>query len=350
MQDIRTAMQLLTSAPAVNLELWSQLSRAAGRHAYWQLAKECAAAALGALPADKRGLKAVAAAGDVPEVSPEGWYWLSVAEMQQGQAVMSLLSTSGRDAAIQLSFQHKALSHFATSAKLAGFVSRADLAGAAARLAWNACTTNSTAGLLAAGLTRAAVIPQLKTVTAALNASRPADPSFQVSCNILLLECLTAAGQWPAARQHVDSLQRSLPLKSHGPAAAAAVAVAGWRATCLARAPASKRIMEDMNRLLSELSTPQAKAHAWRAFGQACSTVEEQLAARKAAVAALDRLPAEQVEYQLEFAEWMLVSGCEASTAGTAPEVLLQTAIDTLREVEAAATEGESSLHVYQGV
>lgn len=85
---------------------------------------------------------------------------------------------------------------------------------------------------------------------------------MQVSCNILLLECLAAAGQWPAARQHVDSLQRSMPLKSHGPATAAAVAVAGWRATCLARAPPSKRIMEDMNRLLSELGTPQAKVGA----------------------------------------------------------------------------------------
>lgn len=82
---------------------------------------------------------------------------------------------------------------------------------------------------------------------------------LQVSCNVLLLECLTAAGQWAAARQHVEALQRCLPLKTHGPVADAAVEVAGWRARCLARAPSSDRMMEDMNRLLSELSTPQAK-------------------------------------------------------------------------------------------
>lgn len=85
MQDIRIAMQLLSSAPAVNLELWSQLSRAAGRQGYWQLAKECAVASLGALPADWKDLQKVVSAADVPEVSAQGWYWLSVAEMQQGQ-------------------------------------------------------------------------------------------------------------------------------------------------------------------------------------------------------------------------------------------------------------------------
>jgi hypothetical protein len=85
LQDIRAAMSLLSSAPAVNLELWSQLARAAGQQGHWQLARECATAALGALPAGKRDLQAVCAAADVPEVSPQGWYWLAVAEMQHGQ-------------------------------------------------------------------------------------------------------------------------------------------------------------------------------------------------------------------------------------------------------------------------
>lgn len=54
-----------------------------------------------------------------------------------------------------------------------------------------------------------------------------------------------------------------------------------------------------------------------------------------------------QVEYQLEFAEWLLVSGFDSTTAGTAPELLLHTAIDVLRELDAAAAEGEGSLHVH---
>lgn len=85
MQDIRSAMALLTAMPTVNLQLWAQLSRAAGWHGYWLLARECANAALGALPADKRELAAIAAASEVPDLGAQGWYWLSVAEMQQGQ-------------------------------------------------------------------------------------------------------------------------------------------------------------------------------------------------------------------------------------------------------------------------
>jgi hypothetical protein len=85
LQDIRTAMALLSAMPAVNLQLWSQLSRAAGLHGYWLLARECASTARGALPAGKRDLTTVAAASDVPEVGAQGWYWLSVAQMQQGQ-------------------------------------------------------------------------------------------------------------------------------------------------------------------------------------------------------------------------------------------------------------------------
>lgn len=78
-------MSLLSAMPTVNLQLWAQLSRAAGWHGHWLLARECATAALGALPADKRDLAAVKAAADLPGVSAQGVYWLAVSEMQQGQ-------------------------------------------------------------------------------------------------------------------------------------------------------------------------------------------------------------------------------------------------------------------------
>jgi hypothetical protein len=85
LQDIRTAMALLSAMPSINLELWAQLSRAAGRQHHWQLALQCASAALGALPADKRELTAISSPADVPHVTAQGWFWLSVAEMQRGQ-------------------------------------------------------------------------------------------------------------------------------------------------------------------------------------------------------------------------------------------------------------------------
>jgi hypothetical protein len=82
----------------------------------------------------------------------------------------------------------------------------------------------------------------------------------QVKINLLLLECMSAADHWQDARQHAEAFHRSLPLAKHkGPTAAAALeSLAAWRATCVVKA-GSGHAMEDMPRLLSELSTAQAK-------------------------------------------------------------------------------------------
>jgi hypothetical protein len=93
------------------------------------------------------------------------------------QAVVSLLNSEGLcGIASQLALRHRAVCHFAQAAKLAGFIHKADLVEAAARHAWNSCQEL----LLATGLTQASIIPQLRTIAAALNAARPADCSFQV--------------------------------------------------------------------------------------------------------------------------------------------------------------------------
>lgn len=39
----------------------------------------------------------------------------------------------------------------------------------------------------------------------------------------------------------------------------------------------------------------------------------------------------------MEFAEWLVATGCEGATAGISADVLLRTAINTLKELEAAA-------------
>jgi hypothetical protein len=47
-----------------------------------------------------------------------------------------------------------------------------------------------------------------------------------------------------------------------------------------------------------------------------------------------------QVEYQLEFAEWLLVSGTEPGSKEHTAEALLLTAVATLTQLEEAAAEG----------
>lgn len=99
------------------------------------------------------------------------------------QAVLSLLlSADNSAAATNLSLRHSALQHFATATNLASFIRRADLAEAAARLAYN--TVTAPGGLLETPLTRAVAVKALTTVTNALNATRPADISFQVRSSL----------------------------------------------------------------------------------------------------------------------------------------------------------------------
>lgn len=87
LQSIRTTMGLLHQMPTTNIELWSRLARAAAGKRCWAPARECAAAAQGALPLGLRGegLARLEGAGEVPEVTREGWFWLAVAELVHGQ-------------------------------------------------------------------------------------------------------------------------------------------------------------------------------------------------------------------------------------------------------------------------
>ncbi|KAF8063688.1 CFAP46 [Scenedesmus sp. PABB004] len=349
-QELRGAMALLASSPAAHQELWAQLARAAARHGCWASARECAAAARAALPPGvARDLPALVrgGGGGALPASLRGarGYWAAVAEMADGQATLALLAppAAEQDAAAQLALVHAALGHHAAAAALAGAVGRADLADAAARHAWNACTAGGGL-LLSTPLTRAAAIPHLRAVSAALNATRPVDVRFQVACNTLLCECLASAGDWAAARLQMEALHRALPLSAAGPAGDAALAAAGWRAACIART--SGRAGEDFNRLLSELNTHQAKAHAWLCFARAVPSRREQLAARQAGLAASQGHALDAVEHALDLAGWLSTAGGgggePVGDEAPHPEALLRGAVATLLEFEAA---GASDAH-----
>jgi hypothetical protein len=78
-------MALLKALPTVNLQLWAQLAQAAGAKGFWPLARNCAEAAAGALPASAGSVAAaVAAPQQVAGWSRQDWFWLGVAEWQHG--------------------------------------------------------------------------------------------------------------------------------------------------------------------------------------------------------------------------------------------------------------------------
>lgn len=91
------------------------------------------------------------------------------------QAIVALLNPKTQDPAVQLQIRIKAISHFVTSTRLASFVQKPDLAEKSAKLLWNAAS-----GLLVTPATKCALIAALQEAVAALNATKPGDPQFQV--------------------------------------------------------------------------------------------------------------------------------------------------------------------------
>ena len=75
---------------------------------------------------------------DLPGVTTNTWFWLAIAELVHGQAILDLVKTSGQDQLVQLTLRQAALSHFTNVARIAVFLKKGDLAESVARHAWNA--------------------------------------------------------------------------------------------------------------------------------------------------------------------------------------------------------------------
>lgn len=135
--DIGTAMGILKGLPVVNVELWAKLGRAAASVGAWGQALECAKAAASMVPPDG-DLSHIRRASDLPGVTTNTWFWLAIAELIHGQAILDLVKTTGQDQLVQLTLRQAALSHLTNVARIAVFLKKSDLAEAVARNAWNA--------------------------------------------------------------------------------------------------------------------------------------------------------------------------------------------------------------------
>jgi hypothetical protein len=82
--DIKTAMQILSGLPTINVELWAKLARAAAAVGAWGPALECSKAAAAAVPPDG-DLSYIRRPSDLPELSTNTWFWLAIAELVHGQ-------------------------------------------------------------------------------------------------------------------------------------------------------------------------------------------------------------------------------------------------------------------------
>ena len=130
-------MDILKGLPRVNVELWAKLGRAAAAVGAWGQALECAKSATSVVPPDG-DLSHIRRPSDLPGTSTNTWFWLAIAELMHGQAVLDLVSGTGQDQLTQLSLRQTALAHLTVAARIATFLKKSDLAEAVARLAWNA--------------------------------------------------------------------------------------------------------------------------------------------------------------------------------------------------------------------
>ena len=135
--EIKTAMQVLSGLPVVNVELWAKLGRASAAVGAWGQALECAVAAAALVPPDG-DLSHIRRASDLPGVSTNTWFWLAIAELVHSQAILQLVSSSGQEQLTQLTLRQAALAHLTVAARIATFLKKGDLAEAVAKLAWNA--------------------------------------------------------------------------------------------------------------------------------------------------------------------------------------------------------------------
>lgn len=92
----------------------------------WPAALECSAAALAALPGAGRDLDVLRleAPSDVPEMTPAGWFWASVALSVRAAALLTLVDLPSQGAATALTVRREALLHAAQAARCAAFVNK----------------------------------------------------------------------------------------------------------------------------------------------------------------------------------------------------------------------------------
>ncbi|MEW5301509.1 MAG: hypothetical protein WDW36_004367 [Sanguina aurantia] len=372
--DIRAAMAILAALPTVNVELWAKLGRAAAGAQLYPLALECATSATRLLP-EGQSLSSVTVATDLPLLPPNAWFWLAVAELTHGQAVMALADTGGgaHTLTTRLTLRRTALQHFADACRLACWVGKADLAEAGARWAWRAALP-----FMGRPLLRASIAAPLAHVADAVNLLGVGDVQFQGWLNCLRVECLASRGEWSAALAALDAGLRAMPPRSsHRPLLA-------WRALCLARL--GRNLPAEMQKVkeygpetqggagcVADIAEPRAQASTrvkcdggggrgafacqrsagwcalgvavqrqesfmWSVLGHHSETRYDQLTSAHKALDAVAKVAWVRAEYLVNYAEWLISSGLND---GELAEDALLAAADALLEFDVGEVEEE---------
>ncbi|GFR51753.1 hypothetical protein Agub_g14204, partial [Astrephomene gubernaculifera] len=330
--DAAAAIALLRALPGgAPLELWAKMSRAAADAGCMPAALECSAEALASLggpPPSPSDLPAplevlsLESPADMPEVTPAAWFWASVALSVRAGALMTLVDLGAQGAATALTVRREALLHAAQAARCAAFVNKSDLCESACRLVWNACLPFTSKPLL-----RAALIRPLRTACEALNRVGAVDKGFQVRLNCLLVEALAAARRWGDAVGACDAAGRCIRPRS------LLRPLLGWKAACLAML--GRNVNAEMTKVKEH--PPETQAYAWSVLSHHSAARYDQVAAFRAAAAAVGDAGWLKAVALAGYAEWLLSSSDDKEAA----EDALLAAADALLEFDTGDLDGD---------
>ncbi|GLI64300.1 hypothetical protein VaNZ11_007525, partial [Volvox africanus] len=325
--DAAAAIALLRALPGgAPLELWAKIARASAHAACWPAALESSAAALASLPGAGPDLDVLSleAPSDVPEMTPAAWFWTAVALEVRGSALAALADPPSQGAAVALSVRREALLHAVQAARCAAFINKSDLCESACRVAWNASLPFTSKPLL-----RAALIRPLGAAVEALNRVGAADKAFQVRLNCLYVEALVGAKRWGEAVAACDAAGRAV--KPRG----LLRPLLGWKAACLAML--GRNVNVEMTKVKEH--PPETQAFAWSVLAHHSAARYDQVAAHKAAVAAVGDAGWLKAVALAGYAEWLLSSSDDKEAA----EEVLLAAADALLEFDTGNLDNDGS-------
>ena len=293
-----------------DIEIWARLAEVALKIKSFGPAIECCK-------------QAVQLSGNLDRrASRQNWYWSGVAECAYGNGIVGLIRPTQEESS-QDALKQKAFEHFVEGAKHGRRANRSDVVGFAAKCFWN----TSTSFMLSAA-SRKILTKPLEVILEAARLTKWDDFKFQQSMYILLFDCLVDASAWEVGVKQVDAAFKVLPSTEHKPL---------WEYKVMFMSTLGQNVEAELGNISEYEEEMQAKV--WAGLAAQATVPYDAIRAHRRAIEVLENAPSLQVEYMVDFAEWLYSSGQPAEDA----EEVLISALDILLMIE-NGTAGEETL------
>ncbi|GAQ78456.1 hypothetical protein KFL_000130380 [Klebsormidium nitens] len=321
-------------AGGVKLELWTKVARGALALGDLQRAITCCRVARGmaeqlggkqAPAADKENVPHAAAPRLKPlSLAPYHCYWLSLAEMVEGQATTQLINPARQSPAAQDALRVKALERFLEGVRWGGKAGRTDLMCRAAVLWWNSALplTKDAPGR---SLLSATCQPLLEALLAARVRALP--PELHASLFLVLLECLAEQERWEDGMKWTDLAVPNTASGQHKHL---------WAVKTKFMVKMGRPMSEELDRMGDK--DGEVRARMWATLAAQSDDPFERLTAHQRAIDALEDTPWMQVPYMIQYAEYLASQGYP----GTDSEDVLLCAADILHDLEEEEEEEDN--------